>query len=208
MDAIEDIVVSVEVGDDLVMSDVAPVAIATIEPPERHSDTSSKRTNNESQHETTQHAVDDLDGTAEDIGVQEQLLDEAELQLALESESRSIPSHKPRLHPIEVVLTPPSNPDEYEILSPSFVVDRVLEEVRIGDDSWFSVEYSDGRIEQVSASTISRAFFIRTRKHACHCIAPSIINIMLFVTAEHVCLERRKGMMRFVRRVNKCALLS
>lgn len=204
MDAIEDIADSVEVGGDLVMSDVAPIAIDTeapIESPERRCDDTSYKPKD-----------DDLnhDGATEDIGAEEQLLDEAELQLALESESRSVTNLKPRLRPIEVVLTPPLNPDEYEILSPSFVVDRVLEEVRTGDDSWFSVEYSDGRIEQVSNAAISRIFFICIRNVLAN--IPPTIRSMLFVTAVHICLEERKDMLRFVGRIHKCihkfALLS
>ncbi len=80
-----------------------------------------------------------------------QQLEKSELQEDTKSSSQLQPKQRPRLYPIEVVLTPPADPGAYEILSPSFIVDRVLEEVRIGDQSWYSVEYSDGRVEQVSA---------------------------------------------------------
>ncbi|RYP75240.1 hypothetical protein DL769_003851 [Monosporascus sp. CRB-8-3] len=77
-------------------------------------------------------------------------LENDEYQMATESSSRPPTSPQSRLYPIEVVLTPPANPEAYEVLSPSFVVDRVLEEVHIGGQAWYSVEYSDGRIEQVA----------------------------------------------------------
>ena len=158
MEGTVDIADTVEVeaaaDDDLVISDTPMVMGATetqMESPDHNptGDTEPKDENNE-------HKGNVLNGDI-DMNPEDQLLDEAELQLALESDSRSITSlKKPRLRPIEVVLTPPSNLEDYEILSPSFVVDKVLEEVRMGDGSWFSVEYSDGRIEQVSVWTMLR----------------------------------------------------
>lgn len=84
----------------------------------------------------------DVDGLQED--------DADELQEDPELEVNPWTTIEPQGHPIEVVLTPPPDPEAYERLSPSFVVDRVLDEIRIGDQTWYSVEYSDGRIDQVS----------------------------------------------------------
>ncbi|RYO79140.1 hypothetical protein DL762_008307 [Monosporascus cannonballus] len=88
--------------------------------------------------------------TPGDVNGDVKQLESVEPQMTTESSSRPPKSSESRLFPIEVVLTPPADPGAYEILSPSFVVDRVLEEVHIGGQAWYSVEYSDGRIEQVA----------------------------------------------------------
>ncbi|KAI1344825.1 PHD/FYVE-zinc-finger like domain-containing protein [Xylariaceae sp. FL0016] len=55
-----------------------------------------------------------------------------------------------RLCPIEVVLTPPENPDDYHILPYSWAVQAILNEVEVGDDIEYIVGFEDGRIEQVT----------------------------------------------------------
>ena len=147
--------VEVEAGadNDYVLNDMSTIMETTeveMEDPDYDAtrNTEPKDDNNEHDDNSYNGGVDD------DMNAEEQLLDEAGVQLASESDMHSITSLKPRLRPIEVVLRPLSNPEDYEVLSLSFVVERVLEEIRVGDDSWFSVEYSDGRIEQVSFRTV------------------------------------------------------
>ncbi|KAI1631729.1 hypothetical protein F4809DRAFT_146609 [Biscogniauxia mediterranea] len=55
-----------------------------------------------------------------------------------------------RQYPIEVVLSPPLDPDSYEQIPPSWTVEHILDEVETGDDIFYSVEFDDGRIDQVS----------------------------------------------------------
>ncbi|KAI1102103.1 PHD/FYVE-zinc-finger like domain-containing protein [Jackrogersella minutella] len=56
-----------------------------------------------------------------------------------------------RQFPIEVVLRPPPNPNEYERIEPSLSVARLLEEIEGGDeDFYYNVEFDDGHIEQVA----------------------------------------------------------
>lgn len=70
---------------------------------------------------------------------------------------RSAPMQQ-QLHPIEVVLEPPTDPASYEEidLPSSWYVFKVLEQIDLGDeddygqDSWYSVEFDDGRVDQVS----------------------------------------------------------
>lgn len=67
-------------------------------------------------------------------------------------------SMQQQLHPIEVVLEPPTDPASYEKidLPSSWYVFKVLEQIDLGDeddygqDSWYSVEFDDGRVDQVS----------------------------------------------------------
>ncbi|KAH7026074.1 uncharacterized protein B0I36DRAFT_414412 [Microdochium trichocladiopsis] len=56
--------------------------------------------------------------------------------------------------PIEIVLNPPSDPASYMILPPSETVERILDEVEVDGQTFFSVEYTDGRIEQVAYDDI------------------------------------------------------
>ncbi|KAI5927436.1 hypothetical protein F4810DRAFT_650967 [Camillea tinctor] len=57
-----------------------------------------------------------------------------------------------RQYPIEVVLSPPLDPDSYEKILPSWTVGYILDEVEAGDEVFYSVEFDDGRIDQVSHS--------------------------------------------------------
>ncbi|KAI0019301.1 PHD/FYVE-zinc-finger like domain-containing protein [Xylariomycetidae sp. FL0641] len=77
------------------------------------------------------------------------------------SDQDSSPSQQPnyqppRLRQIEVVLTPPAEPELYERLPPSFDVERVLEEVELDEESWYSVEFQDGRVDQVPWDELQR----------------------------------------------------
>lgn len=72
--------------------------------------------------------------------------------------SRRSASMQEQLHPIEVILEPPTDPTSYEKidLPSSWYVFKVLEQIDLGDeddygqDSWYSVEFDDGRVDQVS----------------------------------------------------------
>ncbi|KAI1878708.1 hypothetical protein JX265_002885 [Neoarthrinium moseri] len=62
------------------------------------------------------------------------------------------PAAKLHLFPIEVLLSPPPDPDSYAkvALPPSWVVLRVIEEIDFGDETWYSVEFDDGRVDQLA----------------------------------------------------------
>ncbi|KAF3006110.1 hypothetical protein E8E14_001210 [Neopestalotiopsis sp. 37M] len=65
-----------------------------------------------------------------------------------------------QLHPIEVVISPPRDPDSYNKieLPPSWYVLKILEKFDVdeeddygyGQDTWYSVEFDDGRIDQLA----------------------------------------------------------
>ncbi|KAH8670893.1 PHD/FYVE-zinc-finger like domain-containing protein [Xylariales sp. PMI_506] len=55
-----------------------------------------------------------------------------------------------QIYSIEVQLSPPPNPDLYQRLPPSWEVEKILEEIVTDENTWFSVEFDDGRIDQVS----------------------------------------------------------
>ncbi|KAI0595367.1 PHD/FYVE-zinc-finger like domain-containing protein [Biscogniauxia sp. FL1348] len=55
-----------------------------------------------------------------------------------------------RQYPIEVVLSPPLDPDSYERIPPSWTVEYIIDEVETGDDVFYSVEFGDGFIDQVA----------------------------------------------------------
>lgn len=55
-----------------------------------------------------------------------------------------------KLFPIEVVLRPPDDPELYKRIPPSNTVERILDRVLVYGQDMFSVEYTDGRIDQVS----------------------------------------------------------
>ncbi|KAK7992013.1 hypothetical protein PG988_000807 [Apiospora saccharicola] len=55
-----------------------------------------------------------------------------------------------RLFPIEVVLSPPEDPDSYEILPPSWTVEKVTREVEQDGEVWYEVELDDGRVDMVA----------------------------------------------------------
>ncbi|KAI2625618.1 PHD/FYVE-zinc-finger like domain-containing protein [Hypoxylon sp. NC1633] len=84
------------------------------------------------------HIKDDLDGDAwAELG-----LDKPDLTMDGKPKSR--------LLPIQVILTLPRNPTEYERIEKSQTVERVLDEMRVGRDVFFDVEFEDGHIEQAS----------------------------------------------------------
>ncbi|KAK9774428.1 hypothetical protein AB5N19_08902 [Seiridium cardinale] len=75
------------------------------------------------------------------------------------SGTSSSPSRPPRLLPIEVLLHPPLDPSSYSKveLPPSWFVRGVLEEIDAGDDdedAWYSVEFDDGRVDQLAYDDI------------------------------------------------------
>ncbi|KAI1501981.1 PHD/FYVE-zinc-finger like domain-containing protein [Biscogniauxia marginata] len=55
-----------------------------------------------------------------------------------------------RQHPIKVVLSPPSDPDSYERVSPVWTVRHIRDEIEAGDEIFYSVEFDDGRTDQVA----------------------------------------------------------
>ncbi|KAI2464457.1 PHD/FYVE-zinc-finger like domain-containing protein [Annulohypoxylon bovei var. microspora] len=64
--------------------------------------------------------------------------------------SRSQPPPKSRQFPIQVVLRPPPDPTEYERIEPSQSVERVLGEIEVEDEVFYSIEYDDGYIEEIA----------------------------------------------------------
>ncbi|KAK8014720.1 hypothetical protein PG990_008016 [Apiospora arundinis] len=73
--------------------------------------------------------------------------DQEELE---DSTSQLLEGTKPRLFPIEVVLSPLADPESYEILPPSWTVEKVTREVEQDDEAWYEVEFEDGRVDMVS----------------------------------------------------------
>ena len=55
-----------------------------------------------------------------------------------------------RVFPIEVHLEPPSNPESYQKLPPSWTVETVLSELQLEENIIYELEFDDGRIDQVS----------------------------------------------------------
>ena len=55
-----------------------------------------------------------------------------------------------RKFPIEVHLTPPSDPKSYQKLPPSWIVETVRSELQVENNIFYEVEFDDGRIDQVS----------------------------------------------------------
>ncbi|KAI1473971.1 hypothetical protein F4774DRAFT_359768 [Daldinia eschscholtzii] len=67
----------------------------------------------------------------------------------------------PRLHPIMVVLHPPPDPTIYERIYPSQTVERILDEKEDEDgEIYYSVEFRDGYIEDVSCFTLLLLFHL------------------------------------------------
>ncbi|KAI0893559.1 PHD/FYVE-zinc-finger like domain-containing protein [Annulohypoxylon nitens] len=62
--------------------------------------------------------------------------------------SQSLP--KSRQYPIQVVLRPPPDPTEYERIESSQAVERILGEIEVDDELFYSIEYDDGFIEEVA----------------------------------------------------------
>ncbi|RYP49251.1 hypothetical protein DL768_005025 [Monosporascus sp. mg162] len=158
MDGMDGLEANVNLGEDIDMTEASMVMEAPMgasdhlfDPfdPSAFADfeaASGERLNGEHKEENVENHEEAPGGVDGDV----KQLESVELQMTTESSSRPPTSPKSRLYPIEVILTPPADPNAYERLSPSFVVDRVLDEVHIGDQAWYSVEYSDGRIEQVA----------------------------------------------------------
>lgn len=113
------------------------------------------------------------DGEVQQVDDVDDMDDVDELQEDTRPEFHRQTRAKSRLYPIEVVLAPPPDPETYEKLSPSFIVNRVLEEIRIGNQSWYRVEYSDGRVDQVGVFglwTVSlKVFLLLHPKYNCKC---------------------------------------
>jgi len=59
-------------------------------------------------------------------------------------------AYQARKHPVEVVLYPPSDPDAYQYIPKSKRMLRILEEVESDDEIYYEVEFTDGRIREVS----------------------------------------------------------
>jgi hypothetical protein len=68
-------------------------------------------------------------------------------------DKRAPDAPEPRVYPIEIVLSPILNPSEYIRLPPSWTVERVLDEIEVEGETWFSIEFDDGRVDQVSDFT-------------------------------------------------------
>ncbi|KAI0012331.1 PHD/FYVE-zinc-finger like domain-containing protein [Xylariaceae sp. FL0662B] len=69
-------------------------------------------------------------------------------------ESEGISAVQSRQYPIEVVLTPPPDPEKYERIPLSWTVDRVVGEVAMGNKILYNIELDDGRIDQVAYDDI------------------------------------------------------
>ncbi|KAI1136133.1 hypothetical protein F5Y05DRAFT_111374 [Hypoxylon sp. FL0543] len=95
------------------------------------------------------HHVQDEHDSEEPLGA------ESQNERGLESQ----PSAKSRRFPIEIVLNPPTDPSAYQRIEPSQTVERILEEIELDGDIFYSVEFDDGRIEQVSGSSSSSLIF-------------------------------------------------
>lgn len=74
-----------------------------------------------------------------------------------QEQEEDIPPAISRLHPIIVVLHPPPDPTIYERIYPSQTVERILDEMEDEDgEIFYSVEFKDGYIEDVSGLTLLR----------------------------------------------------
>ncbi|KAK8018038.1 hypothetical protein PG991_007228 [Apiospora marii] len=82
--------------------------------------------------------------SAEDSG------DAEDLEESEEPTSQPTEATQSRLFPIEVVLSPPEDPDSYEILPPSWTVEKVTREVEQDGEVWYEVEFDDGRVDMVA----------------------------------------------------------
>ncbi|KAK7942959.1 Chromatin remodeling factor m.t1.c1 [Apiospora aurea] len=91
----------------------------------------------------------DVDGAQDSEGMEEL----EELQDLVSQAQEVTPS---RLFPIEVVLSPVEDPDSYEILPPSWTVEKVTRQVEQDGEVWYEVEFDDGRVDMLSASMTTR----------------------------------------------------
>jgi hypothetical protein len=72
----------------------------------------------------------------------------------VEPEDNMISSDRPeRLRAIEVILPPPSDPESYIPIPTSRTVFRVLDEFESDDETFYEIEFADGRIEEVSVES-------------------------------------------------------
>lgn len=98
--------------------------------------------------------LDDDDDETDGEGKPQPEYDETMQVIAGSDHNHGHPRPEPQLYPIEVVLSPPQDRANYKRLPPSWVVGEVLEEIKAGDEVWYSVEFDDGRIDQVSAEIL------------------------------------------------------
>jgi hypothetical protein len=77
------------------------------------------------------------------------------------------------LFPIEVVISPPTDRDEYVQLRPSWTVDHILGPVEgmEEEEEWFSIEFTDGRVDQVGLTS-----FVRTYQPFIYC-SPNCVSL-------------------------------
>ncbi|KAK8084854.1 hypothetical protein PG997_006125 [Apiospora hydei] len=92
----------------------------------------------------------DVDGAQDSEGIE----DLEELQDLVGQAQEVTPS---RLFPIEVVLPPLEDPDSYEILPPSWTVEKVTRQVEQDGEVWYEVEFDDGRVDMVIISIDDQA---------------------------------------------------
>lgn len=119
---------------------------------------------------TVDMAVDKVDGTSQQ-GIEEHneysrsSNTDIEMQIDgnghdsayVEPENNTMSSNEPkRLRTIEIILSPPSDPDSYIRIPTSQTVFRVLEEFESDDETFYEIEFADGRIEEVSAESERR----------------------------------------------------
>ncbi|KAH8193649.1 hypothetical protein TruAng_012187 [Truncatella angustata] len=108
-------------------------------------------------HDGDEDAQVEQDETGNLAGVQE--TEQVDEENASTKHSSPSPLQQPQLLPIQVLLHAPADPSSYSKidLPPSWFVSKILEEVATGHDNddddgpWYSVEFDDGRIDQVSA---------------------------------------------------------
>ncbi|OTA95098.1 hypothetical protein M434DRAFT_232498 [Hypoxylon sp. CO27-5] len=85
-----------------------------------------------------------------------------------ERDSRSQPPVKSRLFPIEVVLKPPPNPSEYQWIEPSETAERIVDELEVDGEVFYSLEFDDGHIEQVGHDLSSSSLTSSLSICECH----------------------------------------
>ncbi|KAI0451702.1 PHD/FYVE-zinc-finger like domain-containing protein [Xylaria acuta] len=66
----------------------------------------------------------------------------------------AISSPPRRLRAIEVVLSAPSDPDSYQRIPRNRTVLRILEEIESGDETYYKVEFGDGRIKHATYDNV------------------------------------------------------
>ncbi|KAI1085250.1 PHD/FYVE-zinc-finger like domain-containing protein [Whalleya microplaca] len=104
--------------------------------------------------ESSQDVVAQEHQEVHDQAMDEDMDMEIDLQNGYKEEVEDISAVQSRQFPIEVILTPPPDPETYERISPSWTVERVAGEVAIGNKILYRIEFDDGRIDQVSYDDI------------------------------------------------------